>query len=85
METRDDHGFILLLMRSFTDSSGQAWQAALGHESHGTMVIIFSRLGSFDVFKSGLNAGNRLDAENEIAALSEQDLCTRLQTAEPWS
>ncbi|MGH8397941.1 MAG: hypothetical protein ACRETA_06820 [Gammaproteobacteria bacterium] len=72
-------------MRSFNDSSGQVWQAALGHESHGTMVIIFSRLGSFEVFKSRLDANNRLDAENEITDLSEQDLCVRLQTAEPWS
>ncbi|MGH8413805.1 MAG: hypothetical protein ACRESX_03650 [Gammaproteobacteria bacterium] len=72
-------------MRSFSDSSGQLWQAALGHESHGSMVIIFSRLGSFDVFKSRLDANSRLDAENEIAALSEHDLCVRLQTAEPWS
>ncbi|MGA9853034.1 MAG: hypothetical protein WBR15_08900 [Gammaproteobacteria bacterium] len=72
-------------MRNFSDISGQVWQAALGHESHGNMVIIFSRLGSFEVFKSGLDANNRLDAENEIAALSEKDLCTRLQTAKPWS
>ncbi len=72
-------------MRSFSDSHGQIWQAALGHESHGTLLIIFSRLGSFEVFKSGLDASNRLDAENEIAALSETELCNRLQSAAPWS
>ena len=72
-------------MRSFSDNDGQVWQAALGHESHGSMVIIFSRLGSFDVFKNGLSANNRLDAENEIAALSETELCSRLKAAEPWS
>jgi hypothetical protein len=72
-------------MRSFSDNHGRVWQAALGHESHGSMVIIFSRLGSFEVFKSGLNSNNRLDAETEIAALSVIELCKRLQAAEPWS
>ena len=78
-------GFILASMRSFSDSDGRVWQAALGHESHGSMVIIFSRLGSFEVFKSGLDASSRLEAEDEIAALSITKLCNRLRAAEPWS
>ncbi|MGA9854936.1 MAG: hypothetical protein WBR29_06650 [Gammaproteobacteria bacterium] len=72
-------------MRSFSDSHGHVWQAALGHESHGSMVIIFSRLGSFEVFKSGLDSNNRLAAEDEIEALSIAELCSRLKAAEPWS
>lgn len=72
-------------MRSFSDSHGCVWQAALGHASHGNMVIIFSRLGSFEVFKSGLEASSRLEAEDAIAALSVIELCSRLTAAEPWS
>jgi len=72
-------------MRSFSDTTGHVWQAAVGHESHGSMVMLFSRLGSFEVLKSTLESSNRLDAENEIAGLSEAELCSRLRTAEPWS
>lgn len=72
-------------MRSFSDTNGLVWQAAVGHESHGSMVILFSRLDSFEVLKSTLESNNRLDAENEIADLSVTELCSRLRTAQPWS
>lgn len=72
-------------MRSFSDSNGQVWQADVMDASYGNMLMLFWRLGSFDVFKSRLQASNHLSAEHEVAAFSEEELRSRLETAEPWS
>jgi hypothetical protein len=72
-------------MRSFSDSHGQEWHADVMGASYGNMLVLFWRLGSFEVFKSPLRAGNHLAAEHEIAALSDEELRTRLTNAEPWS
>ena len=53
--------------------------------SYGSMLVLFWRLGSFEVFKSPLRAGNHLAAEHEVAAFSDAELRTRLANAEPWS
>lgn len=53
--------------------------------SYGSMLMLFWRLGSFEVFKSSLRAGNHLAAEHEVAAFSDTELRTRLASAEPWS
>ncbi|MGH8278905.1 MAG: hypothetical protein ACRETQ_05000 [Gammaproteobacteria bacterium] len=72
-------------MRNFTDIHGQEWHADVLDASYGTMLVLFWRLGSFEVFKSPLRAGNHLSAENEVAAFSNEELCERLAQAEPWS
>lgn len=72
-------------MRSFSDSSGQVWQADVMDASYGSMLMLFWRLGSFEVYKCPLLSGNHLAAEREVAALSETELCAKLKTAEPWS
>lgn len=72
-------------MRVFNDPTGQEWHADVMDASYGTMLVLFWRLGSFDVFKSPLQAGNHLSAENEVAAFSEDELRSRLEAAEPWS
>ncbi len=77
-------GLILFPMRSFSDGTGRVWQADVIEASYGSMSMLFSRLGSFDVYQSPLAAGNRLSAEHEIAAFSEMELRTRLGEAELW-
>lgn len=72
-------------MRSFSDSNGQEWQADVMDASYGSMLMLFWRLGSFEVFKSPLRAGNHLAAEHEVAAFSDEELRARLAGAEPWS
>lgn len=72
-------------MRSFNDSNGQEWQADVMDASYGNMLMLFWRLGSFDMFKTPLNAGNHLAAEHEVAAFSDDELRTRLASAEPWA
>lgn len=71
-------------MRTFNSEDGHTWQAALGHESHGAMCIIFSCLGNFEVFKGRLDANSRLDGESELGALSDTELSIRLKAAERW-
>lgn len=53
--------------------------------SYGNMLMLFWRLGSFDVYKSPLQAGNHLSAEHEVAAFSDDELRARLASAEPWA
>ena len=72
-------------MRSFDDGSGQVWQADVMDASYGNMLMLFWRLGSFEVYKSPLRSGNHLAAEHEVAAFTDAELCARLETAEPWS
>ena len=71
-------------MRSFSDGTGRVWQADVIEASYGSMNMLFSRLGSFDVYQSPLAAGNRLSAEHEIAAFNEMELRARLGEAELW-
>lgn len=72
-------------MRSFSDGDGHTWQADVIEASYGSMIMLFSRLGSFELYQSALATDNRLLAESEIAALSEMELRTRLKEAEPWA
>lgn len=72
-------------MRSFSDSNGQEWQADVMVGSYGSTLMLFWRLGSFEVFKSPLRAGNHLAAEHEVAAFSDDELRARLASAELWS
>ncbi|MHB8424842.1 MAG: hypothetical protein ACYDB9_06765 [Gammaproteobacteria bacterium] len=71
-------------MRSFSDDTGRVWQADVVEASYGNMSMLFSRLGSFDVYQCPLAAGNRLSAEHEIAAFNEMELRARLGAAELW-
>ena len=72
-------------MRSFSDNQGQEWQADVMDASYGNMLMLFWRLGSFDIYKSPLQAGNHLSAEHEVAAFSDDELRARLASAEPWA
>lgn len=71
-------------MRSFTDARGRAWQAQVLDASYGAMQVLFSRLGSFEVFACALSAHARRAAEDELAAMDEEELRARLEGAQPW-
>lgn len=73
------------LMRTFADESGSAWSVALGRESFGTYVLLFTREDAPDVRKSVLPAESSADAEAEFAGLSDDALRARLASALPWS
>jgi hypothetical protein len=72
-------------MRRFSDTDGQPWEAAVGRESWGTFVILFSAVAGGPPRKTMLGAESMLEAQQELDALSEADLQARLASSEPWS
>lgn len=72
-------------MRSFNDSHGQEWHADILDASYGNTLMLFWRLGSFEMYKTPLSAGNHLSAEHEVAAFTDDELRQRLEAADPWS
>lgn len=71
-------------MRTITDNGGTRWDVTVGRESYGIQVLLFSPQSSGGVRKAALEAGTRLAAERELAALSEPDLLDRLDRSQPW-
>lgn len=71
-------------MRSFVDQEGRRWQAVVGKESYGMLVVLFSQDESREVLRSTLRAATRIEAESELAELTEVELRERLAAAEPW-
>lgn len=71
-------------MRTFRDRNGRRWQVAVGRESYGVRVLLFTPLGASGVRKLPLESRNSLDAGVELAALSVATLRDRLERSVPW-
>jgi len=71
------------MLRRITDESGVSWDIARGHESYGAMVILFCECRGSRVMKSYIFADNAMDADAEIDGLSDQELLSRLDEAQP--
>jgi len=71
-------------MRRFTDDDGQPWDAAIGRESWGTFVILFTPVSGGGSRKTMLGADAMLDAQQELDALDENELRQRLIASQPW-
>lgn len=72
-------------MRSFRDESERLWDVAVGRESWGTFVLIFSERDGTEVRKAPLGSETALDAQAELDALAEPELRARLATSQPWA
>lgn len=72
-------------MRTFADEAGSQWSVALGRESFGTFVLLFTREDAVDVRKSMLPSEGSAQAESEFAELTDDALRARLASALPWS
>ncbi len=72
-------------MREFVDADGRVWDAVVGKESWGTLVIIFSPRDTGVAMKSILRAETSFDAEREVADMTEKELRDRLAVAQPWT
>jgi hypothetical protein len=72
-------------MRRFSDDDGQQWEAAVGRESWGTFVILFTAAAGGPPRTSMLGAESMLEAQQELDALSEAELQVRLASSQPWS
>lgn len=71
-------------MRSFTDEQGRHWEVAVGKESYGTLVLLFTARRNGELRRAALGSASRVEAEGELAGLSEDALRTQLAAAEPW-
>jgi hypothetical protein len=71
-------------VRGFTDDAGGHWDVALGKESWGTLVLLFSPRGGGEARTSILAAETSLAANAELDALTDDDLRERLRDSRPW-
>lgn len=71
-------------MRSFTDTRGRAWQAALLDASHGEILLVFSPMHGNGNRASPLGAENLAQAMAELAALDEAGLQRLLEASGPY-
>jgi len=71
-------------MRSITDPTGQRWDVLPGRESYGMQVWLFVPTGGGAVRKAMMAAETRLDAEDELQAVSDAALLERLAESVPW-
>jgi hypothetical protein len=72
-------------MRTIKDAEGRIWDIAVGKESYGVRVLIFSVRGARDIRKHAMAASSTLAAADELESLSDAELRARLGNAEPWS
>lgn len=74
-------------MRTFDDTQGGHWQAALMEGSYGSVELIFGRIGGDgEVLHWALDAEavNMTDATQLVADQDEAGLCAWLAEATPW-
>jgi hypothetical protein len=71
-------------VRGFTDEAGRTWDVALGKESWGTLVLLFSPRGGGDARTSILAAETAFAANAELDALTDDELRERLRDSRPW-
>lgn len=71
-------------MRSFDDSQGNHWQAALMKASFGNVLLIFSRIGADGVLYRPLDTANFGEAEAQLATATDGELRALLDAATAW-
>jgi hypothetical protein len=72
-------------VRSFFDDAGRPWEAMLGKESWGTLVLIFTPKAGGDARTSVLSAETSFDANAELDALTDDELRGRLRDSRLWT
>lgn len=71
-------------MRTVTDEAGRVWDVAVGKESWGTLVLLFSSRNGEPPRRFVLGVDTAFDASRELASLTEAELRERLASAQPW-
>ena len=72
------------LMRTFEDTSGRAWDAAVSDESYGTQRIVFSVRGARELRSQELGFTSRFEAEQWLLEQDEEELRRLLTEAPAW-
>jgi hypothetical protein len=71
------------IMRTIQDENGHIWDVAVAAASYGMHYLVFAVRGERDIRQVPMIASTLFDAERELAALTEEELRTRLANAEP--
>lgn len=72
-------------VRELADLEGRRWDATIGKESWGTLLILFVPRDGGVPRKSVLLSESPFDAEREFDAMDEEELRARLSAAQPWT
>lgn len=70
-------------MRTITSDDGQLWDVAVQQASYGAHYLLFAARGSDELRQALMAASTNIDAERELAGLSDEDLLTRLSELAP--
>lgn len=71
-------------MRVIEDAEGRSWDAIVGRGSWGSLVILFSLRGPNENRTFDLASETVRQAEQELAALTDDELRERLAGSKPW-
>jgi hypothetical protein len=71
-------------MRVIEDAEGRSWDVVVGRGSWGSLVILFSLRGPNENRTSDLASETVRQAEQELAALTDDELRERLAGSRPW-
>lgn len=69
-------------MRTITSDDGQLWDVAVQQASYGAHYLLFAARGNGEVRHALMAASTQIDAERELALLSDDELKVRLAELE---
>jgi hypothetical protein len=70
-------------MRTIEDESGRVWDVAVAAASYGMHYLVFAARAQHDIRQAPMTASTLFDAEQELAALTEEELHRSLAGAVP--
>lgn len=71
-------------MRIVEDAEGRSWDVMVGRGSWGSLVLLFSLRGANENRTADLAAETVRQAEQELSALSDDEVRARLADSKPW-
>lgn len=71
-------------MRIVQDAEGRSWDVMVGRGSWGSLVLLFSLRGANENRTAELASETVRQAEQELAALSDDEVRARLADSKPW-
>lgn len=71
-------------MRTFNDTDGRRWQAALLEASYGYVLLTFNPFDGDEISQVQMDADTLLEAGDMLRAYEESELQELLARARPW-
>lgn len=71
-------------MRIIEDAEGRSWDVMVGRGSWGSLVLLFSLRGANENRTAEIASETVRQAEQELSALSDDEVRARLADSKPW-